>query len=148
MLLKTSDVLDGPQPQDWKCGHAGVRPLGSPATCTALGATIPISTGNAIAVTCSDSLFISGACIGLELCKSTRSLIVLKIHRKTALWNDGIVKILCLDVEKVLARNCSNCLDDDLKAASRRKPCPSRRQGHRNTLKSVLRLCCAVEADS
>jgi 2-keto-3-deoxy-6-phosphogluconate aldolase len=33
-----------------------------------------------------------------------------------------MLKILCLDVEKVLARNCSNCLNDDLNAASRRTP--------------------------
>ena len=56
-------------PQNWKCGHAGFRPLGCAARATAPGAAIPIST-----VTSSDSRFISGACMGLELCESTRSL--------------------------------------------------------------------------
>ena len=101
----------------------------------------------AIAVTCSDSRFISGAWMGLELCEFTSSLPRSENSSQNKVLNDGMLKILCLDVEKVLAWNCSNCLNDDLNAANGKKPCPShRRQWYRRTLKSVLRLCRALKA--
>ena len=190
MLLKMSDVLDGPQPQNWKCGHAGFRPLGGVATATALTAAmlrdslstaarllqrrrleeqsqLPIdpSSGaplasqnaaracakstalprrpNAIAVTCSDSRFISGARMGLELCESTSSLPRTENSSQNTVLNDGMLKILCLDVEKFSRGIVRICLNDDLNAANRKKPCPSRR---RRCTDVRLRACFACAA--
>src|SRR5258708_22223149 len=97
-------------------------------------------TRNAVAVTCSDSRFISDFWRELGLREPMRfprlslssarirSLIscpVPKIWRKTRhLTNDGMLKILCLDVEELLDDTWSNSLNDVFANCKRRSTCP------------------------
>jgi hypothetical protein len=94
MILKARYILYRPQPQNPECAHAGFFPFGSRATTAAESNAIP----------------------------KTQTK---KARRKTRLLtNDGMLKILCLDVEELLDNTWSNSLNDVFANCKRRSKCP------------------------
>jgi len=92
--LKTRYILHRPEPQNPECGHVGFCPFGSRATAAAASNAIPAG-------------------------KTKKAW-----RKKRLLTNDGMLKILCLDVEKLLDNTWSNSLNDVFANCKRRSTCP------------------------